>query len=263
MVHTALTVAGSDNSGGAGIQADLKVFSAFGVYGMSAVTSVTVQNSLGVISSNPVPSQLVYDQIRAVVEDIGTDAVKVGMLQTEENVIAVYQAVVDFGIKNIVVDTVMKSKNGKFLLDESAVDTFVKKIIPVSDILTPNIDEAQLITGMDIKSTEDMKKAAVEISKMGADTVILKGGHLPQGKNVVDVVYYKGEFLLMEYPYVETKNTHGTGCTFSSAVTACISKGIDRIKAIRTARAYVQGAIENSLGLGKGRGSLNHFWTVV
>ncbi len=263
MVHTALTIAGSDNSGGAGVQADLKVFSAFGVYGMSAVTSITVQNSFGVVSSSPVPSQLVYDQIKSVVEDIGTDAVKIGMLQTEENVIAVYQAVVDFDIKNLVVDTVMRSKNGKFLLDKSAVDTFIKKIIPVSDILTPNVDEAQLITGMEIKSIDEMKKAAVEISKMGTDTVIIKGGHLPQDKNVVDVVYHKGEFLLMEYPFVDTKNTHGTGCTFSSAITACLSKGIDPIKAIRIARAYVQGAIENSLSIGKGRGSLNHFWTVI
>ena len=263
MVHRALTIAGSDNSGGAGIQADLKVFSAFGVYGMSAITSLTVQNSFGVISSNPVPSQIVYDQIKAVVEDIGTDAVKIGMLQTEENVLAVYQAVVDFGIKNLIVDTVIKSKNGKFLLDKSAVDTFIKKIIPVSDVLTPNIDEAEIITGMDIKSIDDMKKAAVEISKIGADIVIVKGGHLPQGKNIIDVVYHRGEFLLMEYPFVETKNTHGTGCTFSSAITACLSKGIDRIKAIRIARAYVQGAIENSLSLGKGRGSLNHFWNVI
>ena len=263
MVHRALTIAGSDNSGGAGIQADLKVFSAFGVYGMSAITSITVQNSFGVISSNPVSPHLIYDQIKAVVEDIGVDAVKIGMLQTEENVLAVYKAIVDFGIKNLVVDTVIKSKNGKFLLDRSAVDVFTKKIIPVSDVLTPNIDEAKIITGMDIKNIDDMKKAAIEISKIGADTVIVKGGHLPQDKNVIDVVYHRGDFLLMEYPFVETENTHGTGCTFSSAITACLSKGIDRIKAIRIARAYVQGAIENSLKLGKGRGSLNHFWNVI
>jgi len=263
MVHTALTIAGSDNSGGAGIQADLKVFSAFGVYGMSAVTSITVQNSFGVMSSHPVPSQIVYDQIKAVVQDIGADAVKIGMLQTEENVIAVSEAVTDFGIENLTVDTVIRSKNGKFLLNSSAVELFIKKIIPVSDIVTPNVDEAELITGMDIKSVEGMKKAAVEISKMGAETVIVKGGHLPQGRNVVDVVYHSGEFLLMEYPFVGTKNTHGTGCTFSAAITACLSKGMDRIKAIRVARAYIQGAIENSLGLGKGRGSLNHFWNVI
>jgi hydroxymethylpyrimidine/phosphomethylpyrimidine kinase len=263
MVHKALSIAGSDNSGGAGIQADLKVFSAFGVYGMSAVTSITVQDSLGVKSSHPVPADIVFRQIQSVAEDIGVDAFKTGMLQTEENVLAVYQAVKDFKLKNFVVDTVIKSKNGTFLLDKNAVETFIKKIIPVCDVVTPNTDEAEVITGIRIRNIQQMKKAAVEISKIGAKTVIIKGGHLPLKDKVVDLVYHKGDFLFLEYPLVKTKNTHGTGCTFSAAITACLSKSIETVKSIRIARAYVQGAIENSLSTGKGTGSLNHFWTVL
>ncbi|SNZ06744.1 hydroxymethylpyrimidine/phosphomethylpyrimidine kinase [Persephonella hydrogeniphila] len=263
MVHKALTIAGSDNSGGAGIQADLKVFSAFGVYGMSAISSITVQNSMGVQNSYPVSPDIVYQQIQSVAEDIKIDAFKTGMLQTEENVIAVYQAVKDFKLKNFVVDTVIRSKNGRFLLDKDAVETFVKRIIPICDVITPNIDEAEEITGKRIKNIDDMKKAAVEISKIGAKAVVIKGGHLPQENKVTDVIYYRGDFVLLEYPFVKTKNTHGTGCTFSAAITACLAKGIDTIKSIRIARAYTQGAIENSITTGKGVGSLNHFWTVL
>ncbi|WP_457622678.1 bifunctional hydroxymethylpyrimidine kinase/phosphomethylpyrimidine kinase [Persephonella sp.] len=262
MIYRALSIAGSDNSGGAGIQADLKVFSAFGIYGMSAITSVTVQNTLGVIGSHPVMSDILYEQIRTVVEDIGVDAFKTGMLQTEENVLAVYQAVKDLKMKNFVADTVIRSKNGRYLLDKSAIETFIKKIVPLADIITPNRDEAEVLTGIEIKSIDDMVRAAKELYRMGSSTVVVKGGHLPQGEKVVDI-FYNGNIYFLEYPYVKTKNTHGTGCTFSAAITACLARGYDHLKAVRVARSYVQGAIENSLSIGKGTGSLNHFWTVI
>ncbi|WP_457639718.1 bifunctional hydroxymethylpyrimidine kinase/phosphomethylpyrimidine kinase [Persephonella sp.] len=263
MIFKALTIAGSDNSGGAGIQADLKVFSAFGVYGMSAVTSITVQNSLGVKKSYPVSGQILYEQIKAVAEDIPINAFKTGMLQTEENVEAVCFAVVEFGLKNFVCDPVLTSKNGVPLLDPSAVELFTKKLIPLTDIITPNKDEAELLTGIKIDSFEDAKKTAVALSKMGAKTVIIKGGHIPEGDTVRDLVYHRGKFTTLSYPRVNTKHTHGTGCTFSAAITACLAKKMNTIKAVRTARSYVQGAIENAFKTGKGTGSLNHFWTVI
>ncbi|MDQ7055591.1 MAG: bifunctional hydroxymethylpyrimidine kinase/phosphomethylpyrimidine kinase [Persephonella sp.] len=247
---------------GAGIQADLKVFSAFGVYGMSAITAITVQNSSGVYQSIPVSSETVYSQIETVVTDIGIDAFKTGMLQTEDNVLAVSEAVKKFKMKNFVCDTVIKSKNGRYLLDKNAVKTFIKKIIPLTDVITPNTDEAQVLTGVHIKTVQDMKRAAKELVKMGAKVAVVKGGHLPQGDSITDVVYDGREYILLTYPAVKTENTHGTGCTFSSAITACLSKGLHPLKAVRVARAYVQGAIENALNIGKGRGSLNHFWTV-
>jgi len=263
MVFKALSIAGSDNSGGAGIQADLKVFSAFRVYGMSAITSITVQNSNGVIMSNPVSSDIVYNQIKAVAQDIPVDGVKIGMLQTVENVEAVIQALKDFKLKNIVLDTVIASKNKTPLLDSNALDIFTRNLIPMADIITPNIDEAEIITGFSIKDINGMEKAAKEINKMGAETVIIKGGHLKFGKNVVDLIYYRNEFIRLEYPRVNTPHTHGTGCTFSSGIASCLARGIDTIKAIKVARAYVQGAIENSIKTGQGTGSLNHFWTVM
>lgn len=262
MIYKALTIAGSDNSGGAGIQADLKVFSAFGVYGMSAVTSITVQDTSGVIGSYPVSAEILYNQIKTVVKDIGIDAFKIGMLQTEANVLAVYQAVTELKMKNLVSDTVIKSSNGKYLLDRSALETFIKKIIPITDILTPNKDEAEQLTGIKIESVNDMIRAAKELHKMGASTVVVKGGHMPQNGKVIDVVY-KEDIDLIEYPYVDTENTHGTGCTFSAAITACLAKGYSHLKSIKIARSYIQGALENSLNIGKGKGSLNHFWTVV
>ena len=258
----ALTIAGSDNSGGAGIQADLKVFSAFSVYGMSAITAITVQNSLGVISTHPVEPEILYSQISSVAEDIGIDAAKTGMLMNKENVEVVYKTQQKYKFP-LIVDTVIKSKNGRFLLKKDAIEIFIQKIIPISLIITPNKDEAEVITGIKISSIEDMKKAATEIKKMGAETVIIKGGHLPQDRTVTDVVLYNDEFIFLTYPFVDTQNTHGTGCTFSAAITALIAKGIEPLKAIRIARAYVQGAIENSLKTGKGTGSLNHFWTVM
>jgi len=251
----ALTVAGSDNSGGAGIQADLKVFSAFGIYGMTAITSITVQNTKGVIETIPVNSQTLYNQIKSIAEDIGIDVLKVGMLQTAENVEILSEAIDKFNLNLNVIDTVIKSKNNKSLLNDEAIDLFIKKIIPKSFILTPNIPEAERLTGNIIKDIEDMKKSAKELYKMGAKYIVLKGGHLPMENKIFDIIYDGNDFVILEYPFVKAKNTHGTGCTYASAIASNIVKQKDIIKAIRIARIYLQGAIENSTDIG-----LNHFW---
>ncbi len=260
MVKTALTIAGSDNSGGAGIQADLKVFSAFNVYGMSVLTALTSQNTTGVKDIFPVSGEFVYSQIKTIAEDIKIDAVKTGMLFSSEVVEAVYTAVKDFKLKNIVVDTVFKSKNGKSLLSEKAIDIFVEKILPFSTVITPNIPEAEVISQTKIKNLEDMKRAAKIIQKINNKYVVVKGGHMFFGEKSIDVIYNGKEFFLLEYPVVRTKNTHGTGCTFSAAITANLAKGIEINKAIRIAKAYLHGAIENALNIGKGKGPLNHNW---
>ncbi|WP_456399722.1 bifunctional hydroxymethylpyrimidine kinase/phosphomethylpyrimidine kinase [Persephonella sp.] len=261
LIKKVLTVAGSDNSGGAGIQADLKVFSAFNLYGMSAVTSITIQNTLGVLESIPVSGDTLFRQISSVAEDIGVDGFKAGMLQTEENVLALFEAVRRYDLGFFVLDTVIKSKNGKYLLNEDAIEVFKNKLIPKADIVTPNTDEAEVLTGISVRSKDDMVKAGKEILKMGAKGVIVKGGHIPDKDTVYDLFLTSEDMIFLEFPYVRTKHTHGTGCTLSAAVISCVVKGYDIIKSVRIARAYTQGAIENSLNIGKGTGSLNHFWT--
>ncbi len=261
MHKTCLTIAGSDNSGGAGIQADLKVFSAFNVYGMSVITALTAQNTEGVKEVYTIPDSFVYTQIETIYKDINVDAVKTGMLAEKEIVKTVVRAVKDFHIKNLVVDTVFKSKNNKDLLSEDAIDVFVSDLLPLATVIMPNIPEAETIADMQIKSLDDMKEATKRIHSINKKYVVLKGGHLPFDDKTIDTIYDGREFLLLEYPLVKTKNTHGTGCTYSAAVTANLAKGIDPIKSIRIAKAYLHGAIENALNLGKGNGPLNHNWT--
>ncbi len=260
MHKTCLSIAGSDNSGGAGIQADLKVFSAFNVYGMSVITSLTAQNSLGVKDIYNIPADFIYRQLEAIFEDIPVHATKTGMLFHRETVEVVSESVKKFNIKNLVVDTVFKSKNNKNLLSEDAVEIFIKKLLPLATVIMPNIPEAEIIADMEIKTVDDMKKAAVKIQSINKKIVVLKGGHLPQDNRVVDVIYNGKEIIFLEFPLVKTKNTHGTGCTYSAAVAANLSKGYDIIKSIRIAKSYLHGAIENALSIGKGKGPLNHNW---
>ncbi len=260
MHKTCLTIAGSDNSGGAGIQADLKVFSVFNVYGMSVITSLTAQNTNGVKEIHTIPASFVYTQIETIVNDISVDAVKTGMLASREIVEVVAESVKKFNIKNLVVDTVFKSKNNKDLLSEDAVDTFISKLLPLATVIMPNVPEAEVIAEMEIKNLDDMKKAAKKIYSLNKKYVVLKGGHLPFEDKTIDVIYDGKDFLLLEYPLVKTKNTHGTGCTYSAAVAANLAKGLDPVKSIRIAKAYLHGAIENSLDIGKGKGPLNHNW---
>jgi len=262
MIPRALTIAGSDPSGGAGIQADLKTFTALGVYGMSAITSITVQNTEGVFYVEDLPPNLVYDQIRVVCEDMGVDAAKTGMLSNADIVMSVVRAVREFRIDKLVVDTVMRSKNEFSLLKDEGVQAMVRELLPLALLVTPNIEEAELLCGSEIKKLRDMELCAKKILEMGPRAVLIKGGHM-EGTKAIDVLYTGGEELhYFVGDRVKTKNTHGTGCTFSAAITAFLAKGYDFYEAIKRAKDYIQGAIENSLNIGGGRGPLKHYWNI-
>ncbi|MFN7065560.1 MAG: bifunctional hydroxymethylpyrimidine kinase/phosphomethylpyrimidine kinase [Aquificaceae bacterium] len=259
MIPRALTIAGSDSGGGAGIQADLKTFTILGVYGMSAITSVTVQNTVGVYKVIDIPPEVVYDQIKAVAEDIGVDACKTGMLSNEEIIRAVAKAIKDFKLEKFVLDPVMVAKSGDPLLKGSAKEALVKGLIPLALVITPNIPEAEELCGYEIKSLESMERACKDIYALGPSAVVLKGGHREK-EEVVDVLYDGTSFEYYKGRYVKTKNTHGTGCTFSSAITSYLARGYNLKESVRKAKEYIQGAIEHSLPLGKGHGPLNHAW---
>ncbi|MCS7171291.1 MAG: bifunctional hydroxymethylpyrimidine kinase/phosphomethylpyrimidine kinase [Aquificaceae bacterium] len=259
MVPKALTIAGSDSGGGAGLQADLKTFTALGVYGMSAITSITVQNTVGVYDFLDVPPHMVYKQIRVVAEDIGVDACKTGMLSNEEIIRHVAKAIREFKLHRFVLDPVMRAKSGDPLLKQSARESLIRELIPLAMVVTPNIPEAEELCGFEIKSPKDMEMACKHIHALGCSAVVLKGGHR-EGKEAIDILYDGSSFEYLRGKYVRTKNTHGTGCTFSSAITAYLAKGFDLKESVRRAKEYVQGAIESSLSIGRGHGPLNHMW---
>jgi hydroxymethylpyrimidine/phosphomethylpyrimidine kinase len=254
----ALTIAGSDSGGGAGIQADLKTFTAFGVYGMSAITAITAQNTVGVQGIFELPVDIIEEQIKSIMSDIGTDAAKTGMLSSPEIVSTVAESIKKFNIPNIVVDPVMVAKSGDALLSENARMVMKENLLPLATVITPNLFEAEAILGETIKTIDDMKSAAVELKKIGCKWVVVKGGHLTGGKEAIDVVYNGKNFYLLSSPFVQTKNTHGTGCTFSSAIAAGLAKGSKPLDAIQKAKEYISKAIESSLSIGKGHGPTNH-----
>lgn len=256
----ALTVAGSDPSGGAGIQTDIRVFTAFGIYSMAVISSITIQNTKGVKRSIPVEPQVFRDQIETVLDDIKPDVLKVGMLHTPENVEIVADVIERYNLRINVIDTVIKSKNGVYLLNPEGVESFIKKLIPKSFILTPNIEEAQELSGVEIKSEEDIKKAAKILHKIGAKFVIVKGGHFESGDVVFDTLFDGNDFLVLKTPKVNTENTHGTGCTFASAMASNIAKGKDVYKSFQIAKAYIYGSLANQINIGSGKGPLNHLW---
>ena len=262
---TALTIAGSDSGGGAGIQADLKTFAAMGVYGTSALTAVTAQNTLGVTAWEPVSTELVIAQIEAVAGDLPPDAVKTGMLATAAIVEAVAAAIEALELPNLVVDPVMIAKGGDRLLREEAIGAIKTHLLPLAEVLTPNIPEAEVLAGGPIASVEDMRSAARRIRAMGPRVVVVKGGHLGRGATgpeVIDTVSTHDQDFELRGPRIETRHTHGTGCTFASAVAAQLARGADIETALRTAREYLEGAIRHAPGLGAGHGPLNHFWRV-
>ncbi|MCS7083383.1 MAG: bifunctional hydroxymethylpyrimidine kinase/phosphomethylpyrimidine kinase [Aquificaceae bacterium] len=256
----ALTIAGSDSSGGAGIQADLKTFSALGVYGMSAITCITAQNTTGVFNTHEVPPNVVYDQIKAVYEDIGVDALKTGMLYSAETIKAVVNAVLNLGLQNLVVDPVMRAKSGDSLLKDDAKSALIQELFPLALLVTPNIPEAEELSGMKIKTIEDMECACKLIHEKGCKAVIVKGGHLSSLDEAIDVFFDGQELHHFTSPFIDSKNTHGTGCTFSAAITAFLAMGQELKQAIKEAKHYTHGAIEHSIGIGSGHGPLNHFW---
>lgn len=257
-MKTALTIAGSDCSGGAGIQADIKTFSAHGVFGMSAIVSVVAENTSRVISVENVSPDMIKAQIDAVFEDIEVDAVKVGMLSSKECMRAVSEKLREYKPKYTVIDPVMVAKGGHALMETEALETLKTEIIPLAYVLTPNIPEAEAITGFKINSLDDTKKAARLICSLGAENVIIKGGHLTG--DAVDVLYDGLEFHMFTCERIDTKNTHGTGCTFSSAIAANLANGLTLVEAVRNAKEYITSAIRHSLAIGKGHGPTNHFY---
>jgi hydroxymethylpyrimidine/phosphomethylpyrimidine kinase len=256
-VIRALTVAGSDSGGGAGIQADLKTFAALGVYGMSVVTAVTAQNTLEVAAIAEVPEEVVIAQIDAVVHDIGANAAKTGMLSSRPIIENVADRLEAWGIPHLVVDPVMVSKGGVALLQPDATESLKKDLLPLASIVTPNLAEAEVLANRQIATPAHAQEAAKAIAAMGPRTVIIKGGHLPGSPT--DLVYHDGQFIPYEGTRVDTKNTHGTGCTFSAAITAFLAHGFETLEAIRLAKSYIQNALEQSVSIGEGHSPVAHF----
>ncbi|VWX63538.1 Bifunctional hydroxymethylpyrimidine kinase/phosphomethylpyrimidine kinase [Burkholderiales bacterium 8X] len=260
-----LSIAGSDSGGGAGIQADLKTFAALGCYGMTAVTALTAQNTLGVAGIHPVPSEFLKAQIRAVVEDIGVDAVKLGMLHAPEIVEVVAWAIDHYRLPNVVLDPVMVATSGDRLIAKETVEVMVRELFPRAIVITPNLDEAALLIGREIRGEAELDDAATELLALGARAVLLKGGHLP-GKDVVDLLAEAGgERLRLASERIASQNLHGTGCTLSSAIAAHLALGSDLPQAVERARGYVVAAMQAGAGfkVGHGHGPLNHGFAPV
>jgi hydroxymethylpyrimidine/phosphomethylpyrimidine kinase len=258
-MHTALTIAGSDSGGGAGIQADLKTFAAHGVYGCSAITAVTAQNTLGVLQWQALPADLVTAQIEAIAGDIGADAVKVGMLANAAIVEAVAAAIADLELPQVVVDPVMVAKGGDRLLLEDAVAAMRTELLPRAHMITPNVPEAEVIARLRIRTVGDMRQAARAMLELGPRVVMVKGGHL-DGPESIDIVCSRDGDFEISMPRLFTRNTHGTGCTLSSAIAANLALGLDDRTAIQRARQYLDGAMRHAPDVGHGHGPLQHFW---
>jgi hydroxymethylpyrimidine/phosphomethylpyrimidine kinase len=260
----ALTIAGSDSGGGAGIQADLKTFSVLGVFGMSAITAVTVQNTKGVEGYEPVPASIVAAQIRAVASDIGVDAAKTGMLADADIVRAVAEAVGEEAIAPLVVDPVSMSKHGHPLLEEEAVGVLRAELLPRAALITPNLPEAAILSGRDVSTRDDMRMAAETILTFGAGAVLVKGGHVRESRGHALDLFMDGtveEWLDTEW--IDTLHTHGTGCTLSAAIVAHLAAGVPLLEAVRAGKFFVTEAIRHALALGDGIGPVDPLWPVA
>lgn len=255
-----LTIAGSDSGGGAGIQADLKTFHAFGCYGMSVLTAITAQNTLGVQRVEELSPDLVVAQLESVVSDIGVDAAKTGMLANSEIIQELSQKIREFEIPNLVVDPVMRAKGGDRLLRDEAQQALIEKIVPLAEVITPNIPEAEVLADMQIETKADMKSAAEKIHQQGAKNVLVKGGH--RQDDALDILFDGREFTEYFSERIPSPNTHGTGCTYSAAIAANLALGLSLKSAISGAKKYITEAIRTSLNLGGGIGPLNHFVSV-
>ncbi len=263
-----LVVAGSDSSGGAGVQADIKTVTALGGYAMTAITALTAQNTEGVFGIHDVPTDFVAEQMRLVLSDIGADAVKVGMLHKPEIIETVarelHTMIASGGGKvPIVVDPVMVAKGGHPLLVPEAMESLKAHMVPLAHVLTPNLPEAEALTGMAVAGPDDAGEAGRRLAALGAKWVLLKGGHMP-GETIVDVLVREGEIVeTFESPKIDTRHTHGTGCTLASAIATGLAQGMPVVDAVRRGREYVQEAIRTAPGFGHGHGPLNHGHTVV
>ena len=258
-MYRALTIAGSDSCGGAGIQADLKSFQANGVYGMSVITAVTVQNTMGVFGIQDINPEIIEGQINAVFEDIRVDAVKIGMVSKIDSIKAISKALRNVKyLPKVVLDPVMISKSGFNLLSTDAKDTLVKELFPLAELITPNLPEAEEILSCEIKTVEEMKSAAKKLMELGPKAVLVKGGHLED--DATDLLYDGREFILLPQERINTVHTHGTGCTLSSAIAANLAKGMDVKSAVIEGKKYITSAIRHGFKLGKGVGPTNHFY---
>jgi hydroxymethylpyrimidine/phosphomethylpyrimidine kinase len=258
-LRTAMTIAGSDSGAGAGLQADLKTFGALGTFGTSAVTAVTAQNTRGVTGVQVMSPDFVIAQIDAILDDIGADAAKTGMLATAEIVSAVAERLRRAGLTRLVVDPVMIATSGDRLLTDEAVDNYRRQLIPLGLVVTPNHDEAEILVGRELRTDAAVRDGARAIVDLGARWVVMKGGHRPGGE-VVDVLSDGKEFLEFRHPRIETTSTHGTGCTLAAATAARLAHGDSVADAVRAATDYVHGAIANAPEIGHGHGPLQHFW---
>ncbi len=259
-VPTALTIAGSDSGGGAGIQADLKAFEAHGVFGMSVVTAVTAQNTSEVTAVHEVPAEVVTAQIDAVAADLPVGAVKTGMLASPEIVAAVASGIETHDLGPVVVDPVMISKSGDALLDPEAVGAVASRLIPLATVVTPNAHEASRLSALDVRTLDDARRAADVILRLGPGAVLVKGGHLDDEAEAVDLLVWGDGEAVFRQERIDTPNTHGTGCTYASAIAANLARGLDLEDAVGRARGYLQQAIRHALPLGGGHGPTRHFW---
>ncbi len=256
-----LTIAGSDSGGGAGIEADLKTFTALQVFGMAAVTSITAQNTTGVYGVHDVPVDMVAQQIDVVAQDIGVDAAKSGMLSNSAIIYAVADAIVRHRIEKYVLDPVMVSETGHRLLREDAVEALKTRLIPLALVVTPNAAEAEALTGVRVIGVASQREAARALHGLGARAVLVKGGHL-EGADAIDILFDGREFTEISAPRIATRNTHGTGCTYAAAIAAFLGHGQPLPEAVHDAKQYVTEAIRRGFALGHGAGPLNHFWPI-
>jgi hydroxymethylpyrimidine/phosphomethylpyrimidine kinase len=258
-----LTIAGSDSGGGAGIQADLKTYAAIGCYGMSVITALTAQNTRGVTAIYALPPSFAVEQMQAVFTDIGADAVKIGMLYSAELIEVITEELNKHRVRNIVLDPVMVAQSGDKLLQDDAIQAIKDHLMPVADVVTPNLPEAETLLSQKIETIEDMQRAARSLAQYGGRSILIKGGHLDESK-CTDLLYLTEEdrFVMLEAERIETRNNHGTGCTLSSAIAAYMSRGNGIEDAVRKAKAYIQQAIQRGAQykIGEGHGPVHHFF---
>lgn len=262
--HRVLSIAGSDSGGGAGIQADIKTISANHCYAMSVITALTAQNTVGVTAIHPIPVSFVQQQLEAVLSDIGADGIKIGMLFSPELIETIAKQLIRFKATNVVLDPVMVAQSGDQLIEADAIDALKSRLIPLADLITPNLPEASVLLGRDIKNSHELGQAAIDLTKLGCANVLIKGGHLEE-EDSDDLLYLNNERRMITLPVkrIETNNNHGTGCTLSSAIASGLAKGLSMEPAVRQAKDYITGAIASGARyqIGKGHGPVDHFFS--
>ncbi len=266
-MHVVISIAGFDPSGGAGVLADIKTFAAFGCFGTAAITSITSQNTVAVFGAHHQSAEILRDQIDPIIGDFKISAVKIGMLPTRETIELVADTIERYALPNVVVDTVIRSTSGYDLIGKEAIEALIEKLLPLADVVTPNMAEAERLTGMEVKDLDGMESAARKIREMcrsgtfnrsGMPTVLVKGGHLD--REATDVLVEEGETRFFRAPKIETRNTHGTGCTLSSAIAALLAQGFDIHESVARAKKYLDAALRAAPEIGHGAGPLNHFF---